>query len=88
MLFRGYDRLTQMFWPGLQPSVGHFGLIVFRFVIVSAASIGLSFISRKYYEEWFLQLKDRVAPEPVAERPANVVVLTPPSTSVEASESL
>jgi peptidoglycan/LPS O-acetylase OafA/YrhL len=88
MLFRGYDRLTQMFWPGLQPSVGHFGLIVFRYVIVSAASIGLSFISRKYYEEWFLQLKDRVDPELVAERPANVVVLTPPSTSVEASESL
>ena len=90
MLFRIYDSAVRRFWPGLQPSLGHFGLIVFRFAIVSVAAIGLSYISRKYYEEWFLQLKDRVAPQP-AETAVNAVVLTPPSNPVaaaEASESL
>jgi peptidoglycan/LPS O-acetylase OafA/YrhL len=51
MIFRIYDKVTRIFWPWLQPSVGHFGLIVLRFAVVSAAAIGLSFISRKYYEE-------------------------------------
>jgi peptidoglycan/LPS O-acetylase OafA/YrhL len=96
MIFHGYDRLAQMFWPGLQPSVGHFDLIVLRFAIGSVAAIGLAYISRKYYEEWFLQLKDRVAPQfeqaPMqkAAEPAMKVSVTKPAPSVtprEASES-
>jgi peptidoglycan/LPS O-acetylase OafA/YrhL len=86
MLFRIYDRLTRIFWPGLQPSLGHFSLIVLRFAVVSVVAIGLSYLSRKYYEEWFLQLKDRVAPQP-AEAVVNVVVLPPSSTSVAAAEA-
>jgi peptidoglycan/LPS O-acetylase OafA/YrhL len=88
MIFRIYDRITGRFWPWLQPSAGHFGLIVLRFAVVSAAAIGLAFISRKYYEEWFLQLKDRVTPDP-AKTPVKLVVTAPPATSAgEASESL
>jgi peptidoglycan/LPS O-acetylase OafA/YrhL len=86
MLFRIYDRITRISWPELQPSLGHFDLIVLRFVLVSVVAIGLSYISRRYYEEWFLQLKDRVAPQP-AEAPVNVVVLPQPSTSVAAAEA-
>jgi peptidoglycan/LPS O-acetylase OafA/YrhL len=86
MLFRIYDRITRIFWPGLQPSLGHFSLIVLRFAVVSVIAIGLSYLSRKYYEEWFLQLKDRVAPQP-AEAVVNVVVLPPSSTSVAAAEA-
>lgn len=63
MLFRLYGRIAYMFWPWLQPPVGHFDLIVLRFVVVGAASIGLSYLSRKYYEEWFLRLKERAAPQ-------------------------
>ncbi len=74
MIFHVYDKLTSEFWPALQPSVEHFGLIVLRFAVGSAAAIGLAYLSRKYYEEWFLQLKDRVAshtgvPQPVSSQP-------------------
>jgi peptidoglycan/LPS O-acetylase OafA/YrhL len=88
MIFRIYDKVTRIFWPWLQPSVGHFGLIVLRFAVVSAAAIGLSFISRKYYEEWFLQLKERIAAQP-AETAVKVAVTVPPAavTAREASES-
>lgn len=69
MIFHLYDKLTGKFWPSLQPSVEHFGLIVLRFAIGSAVAIGLAYLSRKYYEEWFLQLKDRVASQPVSSQP-------------------
>jgi peptidoglycan/LPS O-acetylase OafA/YrhL len=74
MIFHLYDKLTRMFWPWLQPSAEHFDLIVLRFAVGSAAAVGLAFISRKYYEEWFLQLKERIplkptAPQPVVDQP-------------------
>ena len=96
MLFHVYDNMTRMFWPGLQPSVGHFDLIVLRFGVGSMSAIGLAYISRRYYEEWFLQLKDRVAPQfetaltQQAAEPAMKVAVTKPAASVtprEASES-
>jgi peptidoglycan/LPS O-acetylase OafA/YrhL len=89
LIFRIYDQSMRAFWPWLQPSAGHFGLIVLRFALVSALAIALSFLSRKYYEEWFLRLKERVAPQP-AEIPVKVVVTAPSAavTAAEASESL
>lgn len=86
MIFRVYDRVTRMSW--LQPSAEHFNLIVLRFAVVSAAAVGLSYVSRRYYEEWFLRLKERVAPQPAE---AVKVVVAAPSPAVaarEASESL
>jgi peptidoglycan/LPS O-acetylase OafA/YrhL len=89
MVFRIYDKVTGRFWPWLQPSAGHFGLIVLRFAAVSIIAVSLAYISRKYYEEWFLQLKDRIAPGPA--KASVKVVVTAPSATVsagEASESL
>lgn len=86
MIFRVYDRVIGAFWPQLQPSLEHFALILLRFAIVGGLSIGLSYISRRYYEEWFLQLKQRFAPQ--SNELAVKVVITPsPSTTVNASES-
>jgi peptidoglycan/LPS O-acetylase OafA/YrhL len=83
-----YDTAIVKLWPLLQPSVEHFHLIVLRFVVVSFIAIGLSYLSRRYYEEWFLQLKDRIAPEPAKNR-ATVIVPTAPSVGApEPSESL
>jgi peptidoglycan/LPS O-acetylase OafA/YrhL len=86
LIFRIYDKVTARFWPWLHPSVGHFGLIVLRFAVVSATAIGLAYLSRKYYEEWFLRRKEPIAPQP-AERAVKVVV-TVPSAAIanEASE--
>jgi peptidoglycan/LPS O-acetylase OafA/YrhL len=89
MVFRIYDKVTGKFWPWLQPSAGRFGLIVLRFAVVSATAVGLAYISRKYYEEWFLKLKDRIALEP-PKAPVKVLVTVPSATvsAGEASESL
>ncbi len=89
LIFRIYDKLTRIFWPSLQPSMGHFDLIMLRFAVVSAAAVGVSYISRRYYEEWFLQLKERVAP-PLTEAPAETVVkviVTSSSATVAAAEA-
>ena len=59
LVFRLYDLLVDRFWPGLKPTAEHFRLVCVRFVIVGAASTGLAYLSRKYYEERFLRLKDR-----------------------------
>jgi peptidoglycan/LPS O-acetylase OafA/YrhL len=87
MIFRLYDKVTGRFWPWLQPSVGHFGLIVLRFAIVSATAIGMAYISREYYEEWFLRRKERIPPQP-AETAVKVVVTVPSAAAIatEASE--
>ena len=84
MIFRIYDKVARIFLPWLQPSAAHFSLIVLRFAVVSAAAVGLSYVSRKYYEEWFLRLKERVAPPPSE---TVKVVIPAPSPSVAATEA-
>lgn len=61
LVFRIYDQLCGNFWPSLQPTPGHFGLIVLRFFLAGGVAIGLAYLSRKYFEERFLRLKDRFA---------------------------
>jgi len=61
LVFRMYDKLCRIFWPSLQPTSDHFGLIVLRFFLAGGAAIGLAYLSRKYFEERFLRLKDRFA---------------------------
>jgi peptidoglycan/LPS O-acetylase OafA/YrhL len=85
MIFRIYDKVMGRFWPWLQPSVGHFGLIVLRFAVVSAVAVGLAYISREYYEEWFLRRKERIPPQPV--ETAVKVVLTAPSAAAIVTEA-
>ena len=97
LVFQIYDMVTRKFWPGLQPSVGHFDLILLRFVIVSSAAVGFAYISRRYYEEWFLRLKDRVAspladlhtktPENMPAESAVKVIVTAPAASATAREA-
>ena len=85
MTFRIYDKVTGRFWPWLQPSVGHFGLIVLRFAVVSATAIGLAYLSREYYEEWFLRRKERIPAQPV--ETAMKVVATVPSAAAIATKA-
>jgi peptidoglycan/LPS O-acetylase OafA/YrhL len=66
LVFRVYDRGAHRYWPQMLPSVGHFDLVVLRFLIAGGAAILLAYLSRKYFEDSFLRLKDRVgaAPKP------------------------
>ena len=66
LVFRVYDRVAHRYWPQLLPSVGHFDLVVLRFLLAGGAAILLAYLSRKYFEDRFLRLKDRAgaAPKP------------------------
>jgi|HubBroStandDraft_4_1064222.scaffolds.fasta_scaffold00800_6 peptidoglycan/LPS O-acetylase OafA/YrhL len=63
LIFRIYDKLSQVFWPQLQPRDGLFGLIVLRFVCVLGLSVGLAYLSRRFFEERFLRLKQSSTPK-------------------------
>jgi len=67
LAFRMYDRFCRHYAPGWIPSNGHFGLVVWRFVLAGGAAITAAYLSRRFYEEQFLRLKDSLVPRPAAE---------------------
>jgi peptidoglycan/LPS O-acetylase OafA/YrhL len=61
LVFRAYDALCKRLWPSLSPDQADLRFIVWRFVIVSAFAVTVAFLSRRYFEQQFLKLKDRLA---------------------------
>jgi peptidoglycan/LPS O-acetylase OafA/YrhL len=59
LVFRIYDRVSRHFWPQLVPSDGHLMLVVLRFVVAGGLAVGFAYLSRTYFEDAFLKLKDR-----------------------------
>ena len=66
LVFNVFDNLQLRFLPALPPFKGHFNLILIRFVICGSLAIALAALSRWYFEEPFLRLKDRVSAAGVA----------------------
>jgi peptidoglycan/LPS O-acetylase OafA/YrhL len=62
LAFRMYDRICFRYWPGLVPSNEHFELVLLKSAVAGGLAIGAAYLSRKYFEERFLQLKDRLVP--------------------------
>jgi peptidoglycan/LPS O-acetylase OafA/YrhL len=56
-VFAAYDGLAKRFLPSLVPKDERFDLVLLRFVFAGAAAVGLSFLSRRVFEEWFLSMK-------------------------------
>jgi peptidoglycan/LPS O-acetylase OafA/YrhL len=52
---------------------GNLGLMSLRFLIGAAVAVGLAFLSRRYFEEWFLRLKERWTP-PASTAPVQPLV--------------
>jgi peptidoglycan/LPS O-acetylase OafA/YrhL len=61
MVFRLYDQFCHRFSPALLPRDNHLELVFLRFVAAGGAAVLLAYISRIYYENWFLRIKDRMA---------------------------
>jgi peptidoglycan/LPS O-acetylase OafA/YrhL len=59
LVFTWYDDVVKKFWPGAYPPGGQLGLITLRFVCVGGAATALAYLSRRFFEEPFLHLKDR-----------------------------
>jgi peptidoglycan/LPS O-acetylase OafA/YrhL len=61
LAFRMYDRICLRYWPWLVPSNNHFELVVLKFALAGGCAVGTAYLSRKYFEEPFLRIKDRIA---------------------------
>jgi peptidoglycan/LPS O-acetylase OafA/YrhL len=57
MVFRLYDTLARKVAPSLLPSDHHFDLIVMRFFVAGGAAVAVAYISRKTFEQRFLDMK-------------------------------
>ena len=57
IVFSLYDAVARRLFPSLQPQDYRFDLVVLRFVLGGGVSVGLTYLSRKYFEERFLRLK-------------------------------
>jgi peptidoglycan/LPS O-acetylase OafA/YrhL len=67
LVFQAYDKLAAR--PGLaQPKEMSLPAGLFRFAIVFMVSVFICFLSRRYFEDYFLRLKSRLAPNTAAEK--------------------
>jgi peptidoglycan/LPS O-acetylase OafA/YrhL len=62
LIFRLYDDLCRRFLPSWLPSDGQFSKMILNFVVAATAAIGIAYLSRRFFEEPFLRLKDRWTP--------------------------
>lgn len=58
LIFNIFDNLQHRFFPQVPVFKAHFGIMLVRFLICGSLAIGLAFLSRRYFEEPFLRLKD------------------------------
>ncbi len=61
LVFYWYDDLVRSHWTNLQPTDGKSYLALIRFVVAGGIATDLAFLSRRFFEEKFLRLKDRFA---------------------------
>jgi peptidoglycan/LPS O-acetylase OafA/YrhL len=57
IVFSFYDAFARKVFPTLQPQNYRFDLVVLRFVVAGGVSVGLTYLSRRYFEERFLRMK-------------------------------
>lgn len=63
LAFRIYDRICRHFLPQFFASDGHFALVLLRFALAGGGAIGVAYLSRRFFEERFLRLKNSVGPK-------------------------
>jgi peptidoglycan/LPS O-acetylase OafA/YrhL len=64
LCFDFYDHVMPKIWPVMANGKGHFGVMVFRFVVGGGLAVGIATVSRRFYEDPILRLKERLAPSP------------------------
>ncbi|MFZ0817191.1 MAG: acyltransferase [Candidatus Sulfotelmatobacter sp.] len=63
LAFRVYDWTCRRYFPQLVPLTGHFGLVFLRFALAAGGAVAAAYLSRRYFEERFLRLKDSLVPK-------------------------
>ena len=72
LIFEVVAHFTLRYWPRLQPSAGHFSLMLLQFCVAGSLTIAVTYLSRRYFEEFFLRMKDRASRQGSETRAANV----------------
>jgi len=57
LVFDLVDHIMSARLPSLVASSGHFGLMMLRFLLGAGATVGIAYLSRWYFEEFFLTMK-------------------------------
>jgi len=66
LIFEVVGHLTVRYFPSLVPVAGHFRLMVLQFCVAGSLTIMITCISRRYFEEPFLRMKNRVEHHAIA----------------------
>jgi peptidoglycan/LPS O-acetylase OafA/YrhL len=77
LIFRLYDLIVGRYFPGFAHPNGRFGIMALRFVCVGSGAVAVAYLSRSYYEEWFLRLRN------LSLRKENTVPALTPTSSGE-----
>jgi len=59
LLFEVVGHFMQRFWPRMYPAAGNFAVMAVQFSVAVTLTLALTYISRWYFEEGFLRLKNR-----------------------------
>ena len=63
LAFDFVDHWIVRYFPDVHSQIpSRFGLMLMRFAASMGLAVGIAFLSRKYFEEWFLKLKERWTP--------------------------
>jgi peptidoglycan/LPS O-acetylase OafA/YrhL len=65
LMFESVGHVTARYWPAMQGASGRFNYMVIQFCLSGSLTIAVTWISRWYFEEPFLRLKDRVDQSPI-----------------------
>jgi peptidoglycan/LPS O-acetylase OafA/YrhL len=63
LAFRIYDWIYARYFPPLAVPVSDFARVFLRFALAGSGAITAAYLSRKYFEERFLRLKDSLVPQ-------------------------
>jgi peptidoglycan/LPS O-acetylase OafA/YrhL len=63
LAFRIYDWIYTRYFPPLHVPVTDFARVVLRFALAGGGAIAVAYLSRKYFEDRFLRLKDSFVPQ-------------------------
>ena len=62
LIFWGYDAVIRRYAEGYIANLGAWRGLLVRFVVAGAISVGISWLSRRYFEDAVLSLKEKYAP--------------------------
>ena len=64
LVFDAYDAVVYRLSSQVHVTSGTFSALCIRFVVATCGAVAVAHISREYYENFFLTLKDRFTPSP------------------------